>query len=53
MLLDAMTRTRRVGRALRRLRLSRVIDALDHRLARYRKHLGPFVPQGDAPVRYP
>jgi hypothetical protein len=35
------------------LRLSSLIDALDHVLARYRKQLGRFVPDGTAPVHYP
>jgi hypothetical protein len=53
MLLTAMRLTRWGGRGLRSLRLSPVIDALDQVLARYRKHLGRFVPEGAAPLRYP
>ena len=53
MLLGAMRLTRWGGRGLLWLRLSTVIDALDHVLARYRKHLGRFVPEGAAPLCYP
>ena len=53
MLLAAMRLTRWGGHGLRSLRLSSLIDALDHVLARYRKHLGRFVPDGAAPLRYP
>jgi hypothetical protein len=53
MLLTEMRLTRQSGRLLRWLQLSPVIDALDHLLARHRKHLGRFVPQGVAPLRYP
>jgi hypothetical protein len=53
MLLAEMRLTRPGGRVLRWLQLSPVIDALDHVLARHRKHLGRFVPQGAAPSRYP
>jgi hypothetical protein len=53
MLLAEMRLTRRGGHVLRWLRLSPVIDALDRLLARYRKHLGRFVPQGEAPLRFP
>lgn len=52
-LLSAMQRTRWGGRVLRWLRLSSVVDVLDNGLARGRKHLGRFVPEGVAPVRYP
>jgi hypothetical protein len=45
--------TRPVGRVLRALRASAVIDALDKVLARYRSRLGHFVPEGPAPRRYP
>ena len=45
--------TRPVGRALGALRLSRVVDAFDKVVARYRKRLGRFVPEGPAPRRYP
>ena len=53
MLLAHMRRTQWAGRALRRLRVSPLIDALDHLLARTRKPLGRFVPQREALVRYP
>lgn len=45
--------TRPLGRVLRTLRLSPVIDALDRLVAQYRKRLGRFVPEGPAPRRYP
>jgi hypothetical protein len=45
--------TRPLGRLLGAFRLSSVIDALDKLLARYRKGLGRFVPEGPAPHRYP
>ena len=53
MLLDAMRLTHWGGRGLRWLRLSPAIDAIDDILARYRKHMGRFVPEGPAPLRYP
>ena len=53
MLLAAMRLTHWSGHGLRTLRLSSLIDTLDHVLARYRKHLGRFVPDGAAPVHYP
>jgi hypothetical protein len=53
MLLASMRRTRWGGHGLRTLRLSSLIDALDHVLARHRKHLGRFVPNGAGPLRYP
>jgi hypothetical protein len=53
MFLTEVRLTRRIGRILRRLRVSPVIDTLDRWLARYRKHLGRFVPDGAAPMRYP
>jgi hypothetical protein len=52
-LLAEIRLTRPLGRLLRALRLSSVIDALDHLLAQYRKRLGRFVPEGPAPQRYP
>ena len=42
-----------LGRALRAVRLSPVVDAADRVLARYRTRLGRFVPEGPAPRRYP
>ncbi len=52
-LLAEMHRTRPLARFLRVLRLSPVIDLLDRLLARFRKHIGRFVPEGPAPRRYP
>jgi len=48
-----MRLTRPLGRVLRTLRLSPVLDTLDGLLARYRASLGRFVPEGPAPRRYP
>jgi hypothetical protein len=45
--------TRPVGRALRALNASALVDALDKVLARHRIRLGRFVPEGPAPRRYP
>ena len=45
--------TRRIGLALRRLRLSPIIDALDNLLARHRGRLSRVVPDGSGPWRYP
>jgi hypothetical protein len=45
--------TRPVGRVLRALRVTPLVDALDRVVARYRKRLGRFVPEGPAPRRYP
>ncbi len=53
MLLAEMRVTRPLGRVLRAVRLSPVIDALDRALARNRARLGRFVPEGPAPRRYP
>jgi hypothetical protein len=53
MLLAEVQFTRPLGRVLRAFRLSSVIDALDRLVARYRKRLGRFVPEGPAPRRYP
>jgi hypothetical protein len=39
--------------ALSALKLSPLVDAGDKFLAKYRKHLGRFVPEGPAPRRYP
>ena len=49
-LLAEVRLTRPVGRALR---ASALIDALDRVVARHRLRLGHFVPDGDAPRRYP
>ena len=53
MLLVEIRLTRPLGRALRAMRLSPVIDAFDRALARNRARLGRFVPEGPAPRRYP
>ncbi len=45
--------TRPLGRSLRALRLSWLLDTFDKFMARYRKSLGRFVPDGPAPRRYP
>jgi hypothetical protein len=52
-LLAEVRLTRPLGRVLRALRLSPLVDALDKVLARYRGHLGKLVPEGPAPRRYP
>ncbi len=53
MLFAEVRLTRPLGRALRAVRLSPIIDVLDRALSRYRKRLGRFVPEGPAPRRYP
>ncbi len=53
LLLTEVRLTRPIGRALGLLRLSAVIDVLDKILARYRKSLSWFVPDGPAPHRFP
>jgi hypothetical protein len=45
--------TRPVGRVLRALRLSSLVDAVDELLAHHRTVLGRLVPDGPAPRRYP
>jgi hypothetical protein len=45
--------TRPLGRLLRALRASKLIDALDKVVARSRGRLGRFVPEGPAPHRFP
>jgi hypothetical protein len=45
--------TRPLGLALRALRLSPAVDALDRLAARRRGRLGRFVPDGPAPRRFP
>jgi hypothetical protein len=45
--------TRPLGRLLRALRLSRLVDASDRLVSRHRARLGRFVPDGRAPRRYP
>ena len=53
LLLMALRFTRPVGRILNLLHLSAVFDALDQVLSRLRGHLGRFVPDGQAPRRFP
>lgn len=53
LLLAEIPLTRGFARALRALRLSRFVDALDEVVARYRKQLSTIVPEGEAPLRYP
>ena len=53
MVLAEIRLTRPLGRALRGLRLSPLVDAIDRLAARYRKRLGRFVPDGPALRRYP
>jgi hypothetical protein len=45
--------TRPLGRVLRALRASPLVDAFDRLVARHRSRLGRFVPEGPAPRRYP
>jgi hypothetical protein len=45
--------TRPIARFLRAVRAAPLIDASDKLIARYRGFLGRFVPDGDAPRRYP
>jgi hypothetical protein len=45
--------TQPLGRLLRALYASKLIDALDTLVARYRARLGHFVPEGPAPRRFP
>lgn len=45
--------TRPLGRVLRTLHASALLDALDKVVARHRGRLGRFVPEGPAPRRYP
>ena len=45
--------THPLGRVLRALHASALIDALDKLVARYRGRLGRLVPDGPAPRRFP
>jgi hypothetical protein len=45
--------TRPLGRVVRALHASALVDALDKVAARNRSRLGRFVPEGPAPHRYP
>ncbi len=51
--LTEVERTRPLASVLRAMRLSPLLDALDKLLARYRKNLSRFVPEGSGPRRYP
>lgn len=53
MLFARIQLTRPLGGVLGALRLSPLVDALDKLLAKSRKRLGRFVPEGPAPRRYP
>jgi hypothetical protein len=52
-LLAEVRLTRPLSRLLRALRLSRLVDAFDRLLSRYRARLGLLVPDGPVPRRYP
>ncbi len=52
-LLEQLGRTRRLGRALRHLRLHPVVYGLDWASGKLRPHLGRFVDDGPGPERYP
>jgi hypothetical protein len=45
--------TRMIGRLVVFFHLSSLLDALDRRLAVWRRWLSHFVPEGFAPRRYP
>jgi hypothetical protein len=45
--------TQPLGRMLRKLHASALLDALDKLVARHRGRLGHLVPEGPAPRRYP
>ena len=53
LLFNEIRLTRPIGRVLRVLRLSAIVDAIDRVLSRYRQRLSRFVPDGPAPRRYP
>ena len=53
MLFAEVQLTRPLGRVLSLLHLSPLVDALETFVARYRKRLSRFVPEGTAPRRYP
>jgi hypothetical protein len=52
-LLAELRLTRPLGRILRALRASPVVDAIDRVVSRHRSRLGRLVPEGAAPRRYP
>lgn len=51
--LELLALTRPVARVLRPLGGSRLLDAFDKLVARYRGQLGKLVPEGPAPRRFP
>ena len=53
LLLAEFRLTRPLGRSLRTLHASSLVDAFDKLVARHRGRLGRFVPDGPAPRRYP
>jgi predicted DCC family thiol-disulfide oxidoreductase YuxK len=53
LLLRELRLTRRLGSVLEVFRASRLLDALDMRISRHRSRLGRFVPDGQAPRRFP
>jgi predicted DCC family thiol-disulfide oxidoreductase YuxK len=52
-LLSELGLTRPLGRLLRAVRASALLDRVDEVVARHRRRLGSFVPDGPAPRRYP
>jgi hypothetical protein len=52
-LFERVRLTRPLGRVLRTVHASALIDAFDKVVARYRSRLGGLVPEGPAPRRYP
>jgi hypothetical protein len=52
-LLAELRLTRPLGRVLRALHASALMDALDKVVARHRGRLGRFAPEGPAPRRFP
>jgi hypothetical protein len=52
-LLIELDATRPLGHAVRALRMSGLVDALDNLVARHRTRLGRLVPDGPAPRRNP
>jgi hypothetical protein len=53
LLLIELDATRQLGHALRALRMSGLVDALDNLVARHRTRIGRLVPDGPAPRRHP
>ena len=53
LLLTELPLTHPLGRFLRALHASLLVDAFDKLVARHRSGLGRFVPDGPAPRRYP